>query len=129
MAHVTGLFYQPSLLHNVMTEELDPTGKSPHEPGAKLDGGKAPIFQGVINYFPRALEAVAKVSAFGAQKYSWGGWGPVDDGINRYSNAQHRHAISAARGETCDPDSGMLHAAHEAWNALAKLELMLREKQ
>lgn len=112
-----------------MTEELDPTGKSPHEPGAKLDGGKVPIFQGVISYFPRALEAVAKVSAFGAQKYSWDGWGPVDDGINRYANAQYRHALSAARGETHDPDSGMLHAAHEAWNMLAKLELMLREKQ
>lgn len=31
--------------------------------------------------------------------------------------------------EERDPDSGLLHAAREAWNALAVLELMLREKE
>jgi hypothetical protein len=28
-----------------------------------------------------------------------------------------------------DPDSGLLHAAHTAWGALARLELILREKE
>jgi hypothetical protein len=28
-----------------------------------------------------------------------------------------------------DPDSQLLHASHAAWNALARLELMLREKE
>ena len=28
-----------------------------------------------------------------------------------------------------DDDSGLLHAAHMAWNSLARLELLLREKK
>lgn len=107
--------------------EFDPTGRDPHAPGAKLDAGKAPIRQGVIEYFPRALIAVAEVSAFGASKYSWGGWGPVPDGVTRYGNAIDRHAVKAAIEGPFDTDSGQLHAAHEAWNALARLELILRE--
>src|SRR5512135_1417397 len=35
--------------------EADPTGRQPHEPGAKLDAGKAPVLRGAIAYFPRAL--------------------------------------------------------------------------
>lgn len=110
-------------------QESDPTGKSAHDPGAKLDAGKAPLRQGVLEYFPRALLAVAQVSAFGAKKYSWGGWGPVEDGINRYGNAQERHVVKAAIEGPVDDDSGLLHAAHEAWNALARLELILRKQE
>jgi hypothetical protein len=40
----------------------------------KYDGGKAPIYRGAVSYFPRAIEAVAAVSAFGASKYAWKGW-------------------------------------------------------
>lgn len=109
--------------------EIDPYGVAPSEPGAKLDAGKAPIRQGVIEYFPRALIEVARVSEFGARKYSWGGWAPVPDGITRYGNAADRHAIKAIIEGPIDSDSGLLHAAHEAWNALARLELMLRESE
>ena len=31
-------------------------------------------------------------------------------------------------GETDDPDSELLHLAHEAWGAVATLELYLRER-
>ena len=109
--------------------EADPTGKDPKSPGAKLDAGKAPVRQGVLEYFPRALIEVARVSEFGARKYSWGGWGPVEDGITRYGNAMSRHAVKAAIEGPLDADSGLLHAAHEAWNALARLELILREDE
>jgi hypothetical protein len=112
-----------------MSSEIDPTGKKPGEPGAKLDAGKPPIRQGVLEYFPRALREVAKVSAFGAEKYSWGGWGPVPNGITRYGNAMDRHAILAAIEGPLDTDSGLLHASHEAWNALARLELILRQME
>lgn len=107
--------------------QTDPNGLDPHAPGAKLDAGKPCGQQGLIEYFPRALEMVSAISTFGASKYSWGGWRTVDDGINRYSNAKVRHALSEAKGEFFDPESGYLHAGHEAWNALARLELMLRE--
>lgn len=95
----------------------------------KYDGGKAPIYRGVLSYFPRAISAVASVSAFGASKYAWNGWEGVDDGINRFSDALVRHLAYEGSGEVNDPDSGHLHAAHTAWNALARLELMLRDKE
>jgi hypothetical protein len=108
--------------------ESDPTGKNPHEPGAKLDGGKISIFRGALDYFPRAIEAVAAVSTFGARKYAWKGWETVPEGIERYSDALVRHLIAEAKGQILDADSGLTHAAHAAWNALAVLELKLREQ-
>lgn len=95
----------------------------------KYDGGKSPVFRGAIDYFPRAISAVAGISAFGASKYAWKGWEGVDDGYNRYSDAMVRHLIYEGEGEVLDPDSGLLHAAHTAWNALARLELYLRDSR
>jgi hypothetical protein len=106
--------------------QVDPTGRSPHEPGAKLDAGKSPVYQGLLDYFPRACLAVAEVSAAGAAKYAWKGWETVPDGINRYSNALGRHIINKAIEGKYDPE-GFLHSAQIAWNALATLELELRE--
>lgn len=115
-------------------KESDPNGKNPHEPGAKLDAGKAPVFQGLIDYFPRAVEAVAMVSLAGANKYAWKGWEAVPDGYNRYKNAQYRHATKKAKEGPWDSDflkQGILilHDAQEAWNALASLELYLRQEE
>lgn len=114
----------------VMTKaaEKDPTGRDPHDGGAKLDAGKVEmtlITQGMA----RALRAVAEVATFGATKYSRGGWVEVADGFRRYNDAQGRHENDRARGETHCPDSGKLHLSHEAWNALAKLDLYLREQE
>lgn len=95
----------------------------------KFDGGKSPIYRGALAYFPRAISLVASVSAFGANKYAWNGWKSVDDGYNRYSDAMVRHLGYEAEGEVLDPDSGLYHAAHTAWNALARLELMLEKEQ
>lgn len=108
-------------------KEVDPTGKQPHEAGAKLDAGKTSIWRGGIDYFPRGIEAVAAVSTFGASKYAWKGWESVPEGVERYSDALVRHLIAEAKGEVLDSDSGLLHAAHAAWNALAVLELKLRK--
>ncbi len=113
----------------LIKRELDPDGKDPHEPGSKLDAGKAPVRRGLLEQFPRACMAVAEVSAFGAGKYTWGGWQTVPDGIARYGDAGARHICKAAIEGAKDADSGLLHAAHEAWNALARLELMLREDE
>lgn len=110
--------------------ECDPFGKRPGEPGAKLDLGKVPIWQGLIDYFPRACVAVAEISAYGANKYDWKGWESVPNGIVRYTNAGMRHIFKEAiEGpvDAGDNGSGLLHKAHAAWNALAALELYLRE--
>lgn len=109
------------------TVEQDPNGRSPQQPGAKLDAGKSPVWRGCLDYFPRALEHVAQVSDFGARKYAWKGWESVPDGYARYNDALGRHFTYEAKEGLYDRDSGLLHAAHRAWNALAALELKLKE--
>lgn len=108
--------------------EVDPNGKSPKESGAKLDAGKPPLYRGLFDYFPRALSAVAKVSAAGARKYSWKGWIDVPDGVGRYSDALLRH-LAMEPIEFLDADTNCEHAAQVAWNSLARLELILKEKE
>lgn len=111
-----------------MAFESDPNGRSSKEPGAKLDSGKL-LADDVLRMFARALWAVCEVGTFGAKKYTLGGWLEVPNGFQRYSNAQMRHRLKEWIGEVSDPDSQLKHLAHEAWNALARLELYLREAE
>lgn len=108
--------------------ETDPTGKQPHEAGAKLDAGK-PLAALVLGDFARALLAVSEVGTFGARKYTASGWIEVPNGIPRYDDAMIRHWLREHAGETHDKESGALHATCTAWNALARLELILREEE
>jgi len=105
--------------------ESDPNGVGQHEPGAKLDAGK--VQAGVLGQFSRALLAVAEVGTHGAEKYSRGGWQSVENGIERYGDAGWRHKLKGEY-EELDPDSELKHKAHEAWNILAELELILRQE-
>jgi hypothetical protein len=105
--------------------ESDPTGRSIHEPGAKTDEGKPQA--SLLLLFGKALQSVARVGTFGAIKYTRGGWQSVPDGINRYTDALLRHLL-AEPYERYDSDLPVLHAAQVAWNALARLELMLRSE-
>lgn len=114
-------------LKDANTEE-DPNGLNQHESGAKLDAGK-PRLSLVFHGFARALRAVGEVGSFGAAKYTDNGWMDVQNGIERYNDALLRHELCAATGEFSDPDSGLPHLAHLAWNALAILELTLREME
>lgn len=106
--------------------EFDPNGIPAHTPGAKLDAGKNRIGLCVLG-FARALQAVAWVTTKGAEKYTPGGWAHVEGGVERYTDALMRHLLKEGVGEKLDPDLGVLHAAQVAWNALARLDLMLRE--
>jgi hypothetical protein len=105
--------------------EIDPNGLSPKQAGAKLDAGKPKAAQ-ILGMFAHALWEVAKVGTFGADKYSMGGWQSVENGEKRYADAAMRHFLKQGMGEDLDSDSELLHLSHEAWNALAKLELHLR---
>jgi len=105
--------------------ESDPNGKDRKEPGAKLDKGKVRaglMFTG----FRRALMEVAKVSTYGAEKYSPNGWEEVEDGFERYYDAMMRHLLAVDEG---DRESEILHLSHAAWNMLAMLELHIRENE
>jgi hypothetical protein len=106
--------------------EVDPNGIDAHAPGAKLDAGKPDC--SLLLDFGLALRAVAEVGTYGAKKYSRGGWMQVPDGQNRYTAALLRHLL-AESSEPRDKDTGLLHAQHAAWNAIARLEFMLRGKQ
>lgn len=115
----------PIMKEETKMKEKDPTGREQHEPGAKLDQGK--VRAGLLLDFSLALNEVAKVLTYGAEKYTPHGWQSVPGAVERYRDAGWRHRL-AERNEQLDPDSGLLHKAHEAWNILAELEMMLREE-
>jgi hypothetical protein len=111
----------------------DPSGIGQHEMGAKLDDGKAPLFKGVFNYFPKAMRAIAQLSATGARKYTWGGWSAVEDAEERYLDADARHLADFGDPDEDDMDltyydeeEGIKYYHHHLvahlWNAAAALE-------
>tara|TARA_R110000803_G_scaffold56795_1_gene114208 strand:+ start:1682 stop:2092 length:411 start_codon:yes stop_codon:yes gene_type:complete len=106
--------------------EADPHGTDAHAPGAKLDAGK-PRVGLMLSGFARALLAVSEITTHGALKYSENGWMEVPDAPKRYDDAKGRHMLQGYIEER-DPDTGLDHLAQEAWNALALLELKLRER-
>lgn len=108
------------------TLDKDPNGINQHSAGAKLDAGKPDA--SLLLMFGRALVEVSAVGTFGARKYSRGGWQHVSDGVNRYTAAMLRHLLAENEGPI-DGESGLRHAAQVAWNALARLELILREEK
>lgn len=121
------------LKHEVltMTKDTDPNNIDQHSGGAKLDAGKPDM--SLLLMFGKALYETMRVGTGGKIKYSRGGWQEVPDGINRYTAAMLRHVFEE-HYEEFDPDlveylgEPTYHAAAVAWNALARLELMLREK-
>ena len=118
----------PAELVRAPRGETDPNGKGLNEPGAKADAGKVrPAL--VLGGFARALLSVSQIGTDGAKKYTDLGWATVPDGINRYEEAMLRHWLKEKSGEEYDADSGSLHSAHFLWNALARLELILREQE
>ena len=106
--------------------ESDPNGIQQHEPGAKLDAGKNRLGL-VFSGFALALQAVGAVGTYGANKYTDDGWKAVPDANKRYTDAMLRHLFKEFSGEHLDQETGFLHAAHAAWNALARLEKIIEE--
>ncbi len=108
-------------------QEQDPNGLKANEVGAKLDAGKLRIDL-ILDLMSNALLGVAEVGTFGAKKYTPGGWQHVEDGETRYRAAGDRHRLYRFSKGEIDPDSGLAHLKHEAWNKLAELELYMRRK-
>jgi len=93
----------------------------------KYDDGKIDLTL-AIEYFPRALTAIAAVSQYGIRKYGIrGGWREVPDGIRRYGAAFLRHHFGYAMGIAYDEESGLAHLAQRCWNDLAVLERSIEE--
>lgn len=80
----------------------------------------APVFSGVLRYFPDALMEVARVSKAGNDQHNpgeplhWAKEKSQDEG-----DALVRHQLEAG---TFDDSDGMRHSAKVAWRALAQLQ-------
>lgn len=84
-----------------------------------------PLVTGVLDYFPDALAAVAKVSKAGNDKHNPGE--PLHWTRGRstdHADSLGRHLLD--RGGF-DPDTGQRHSAEMAWRALALLQQELEE--
>lgn len=95
--------------------------------GKKFDEEKPRVAE-MAQDFRLALIEVSKVWAFGANKYAKGNWRYLENANNRYTNALLRHLMAEADNLT-DDESKLLHAAHVAWNALARLHFIILERQ
>lgn len=96
------------------------------EPGMMLSADSAerkgtPVITGVLDYFPLAIAAVARLSKAGNDKHNpgqplhWSRGKSFD-----HADCIGKHLID--RG-TIDPDNGMSHSVSMVWRALAFLEL------
>lgn len=88
---------------------------------------KARLYKMMVLQFPRALKAIARRSEIGHEKYAdidqdWQGFTITP--IEQYQDAIIRHLMNDGESHETELD----HAAAVAWNAIAILELKLREK-
>jgi len=87
-----------------------------------------PIYSGVLNYFPDAIAAVARVSKVGNDQHNPGTALHWDRSKSKDEyDACARHLLDRASGEELDTD-GQRHMAKVAWRALAALQKELEQK-
>ena len=91
------------------------TGPKEPELGKRYNKGKAPL--SMILEARHALEGMAGVLAFGADKYARGNW---HKGLRHTEvcDSMLRHLSAYLSGEDIDPESGKPHVDHIAINAL-----------
>lgn len=75
--------------------------------GVKFDQDKPQM--GLLDSY--AIEELAKVLGFGATKYAPNNWRKGIQ-ISRLVAAALRHLFAVLKGEDCDPETGLPHAAH-----------------
>lgn len=92
--------------------------------GVKHDGGKLPLH--LVPW--DAVTAVAEVLQMGAAKYGDRNWELGID-FERLFAADLRHKLDHLTGSPIDEESGKLHLAHAACNALMALALELRREE
>ncbi len=96
----------------------------------KKENKNKPQISLLFKQFPQALEAVAKCSEYGHEKYKevdadYLNYQRVEGGSNTYADAGLRHRLHQGN----DVESGLPHQYHVAWNALAELQLWINENK
>ena len=91
--------------------------------GMEMESGGLKHDQGKLRYDlipPDALEEIAKIYTFGAEKYGDRNW---EKGLRwgRVFGAVFRHFIAWAKGEDADEETGLHPLAHAAWGCLTLL--------
>ena len=105
-------------------EPLPPTPRQVM-PASSEERKGVPLCTGVLDYFPAALAAVARLSKFGNDKHNageplhWARGKSLD-----HPDCIARHLVD--RG-IIDPDTGMSHTVEVAWRALALLQMELEQ--
>lgn len=110
----------------VNVQRIKPQPVVTEDKGMKFDGSK-PLY----NLLPaNAIEEMAKVLTFGAQKYSADNWRYVENALERYRAALLRHTFAIQSGELYDQETGLLHSAHAMCCAsfIVELQLILENK-
>lgn len=74
------------------------------------------------------LTEIAKVLTFGAEKYKENSWQTVKNSYERYRGSLLRHMAAMQAGKILDEESGLLHAAHLACNAIFLLWFVLHKE-
>ena len=100
--------------------------------GLKFSEGK-PKLHLLFKQFPRAIKQIVLLSEYGHNKYKegdedWQNFSRVKDSETSYIDAELRHLADMYEKNEID-ESGYLHKVHKAWNALADLELELRNNE
>lgn len=104
-------------------ETSNPFDKRPKAEGKKYDAEKPPLQ--LLD--PLALEGIANVLAFGAQKYAAHNWrGGIE--YTRLIGACMRHTAAILRGEDNDPESGLPHVDHLGCSAMFLSNMMKTRK-
>lgn len=120
-------------------DEWNSSPKAQPETGAPLETSaalaakqaKAPVAGGVVQLFPRSMHILAMLSKAGADKYgttvSTIQFLDTPGAYELHTDAMVRHIVDEAlEGPVNHKDGGALHAAQAAWNALARLEVFLK---
>lgn len=109
--------------------------RASNETGAEFNPSEATRKEGkirmdlVMTGFPKALLAMGECMTWALSKgYNVDDWHNVPDPVRAYTGAMMRHLLKEMGGETHDDESKLLHAVHTAWNAMARLEMILRGK-
>lgn len=100
--------------------------------GVKNDNGKLPYYTVLFKQFPLALKEVIKCSLAGHNKYfdtdkDFQNFSKVVNADIRYKEAMLRHMTETGIVGDMIPYGEMTHEAAVVWNALADLEISLRE--
>ncbi len=69
-----------------------------------------------------AMEQIAKVYTYGTIKYDDDNWWKGLSWKKNVLGCVFRHTWAWIRGEKFDPESGLHHLAHAAWNCMALME-------